>query len=98
VASKGKLSAPDSVALQIASSLDPAGNVHGRILLDGRLAGAIASGEPGIWSFDFRNAPGVAVERLRVVAGTVLATGPERISFRLNGDPGERVLFDFQLE
>jgi hypothetical protein len=56
------------------------------------------SGEAGVWSFDFRSAPGIAVEKLRVVEGTVLATGPSTISFRLNGDPGERVLFDFHVE
>jgi hypothetical protein len=120
------LSAPEGVAFQIASSLELSGRGRGRILVDGTLAGALASGEtlnlrrstssgvhrieavlttreapsgePGIWSFDFRNAPGVAVEELRVVEGSILATGPDTISFRLNGDPGERVLFDFRLE
>ena len=52
-----------------------------------------AKGRPGTWTFRLTAAvPG----SLRPVAGDVLQVTPDQITFRLAGQPGERVVFTFE--
>lgn len=54
------------------------------------------SGGPGFWRFDLATlelVPG----SLQVVAGEVERIGPDHVSFRLTGEPGERVALTFRL-
>lgn len=57
-----------------------------------------AQGRPGIWRFGLE--PGgpqlVRPETLRVVAGSLAEVGPNAVSFRMRGEPGERVVFTFR--
>ena len=56
------------------------------------------AGRPGTWRFEFEGQAALKLGSLRVVAGTVtLITGDAAI-FRLQGKPGERVVFAFEAE
>jgi hypothetical protein len=54
-------------------------------------------GVPGMLRFDLGSTEGLATGSLRVEEGTVLVLGPTSVTFRLSGQPGERVRFDFEL-
>jgi hypothetical protein len=47
----------------------------------------------GTWQFDIVGGARLEKRALRVVAGELAALGPDSISFRLSGRPGERVAF-----
>jgi hypothetical protein len=53
-----------------------------------------AEGRPGTWRF--RLAGPVRPGSLRVIAGSAQAAGADDVVFRLNGGPGERVVFSFR--
>jgi hypothetical protein len=94
-----------------------------RILIDGRVAGAVVAGQPlsvrtllspgpheiegvvlrspgapGLWSLDFGGTSGFQEGSLRVVQGSVLAMGQRTITFRLSGQPEERLRLRFELQ
>jgi hypothetical protein len=52
----------------------------------------------GTWRFDLRALPGLRQETLRVVAGDVVHLAAGSVTFRLQGRPGERVVFAFVAE
>jgi hypothetical protein len=52
----------------------------------------------GTWRFDLSGLPGFRPETLRVVAGEVVQLGASSVTFRLQGRPGERVVFAFRAE
>lgn len=53
-----------------------------------------ARGKAGTWTFRLPTAvPG----SLRPLAGEVAASGPDQLSFRMSGRPGERVVFTFEV-
>jgi len=54
-----------------------------------------ADGTPGTWRFAF---VGAAMKGLRGQSGKVETLGPDSITFRLSGRPGERVVFVFESE
>ena len=47
----------------------------------------------GLWQFDLVTSTPVRGRALRVVAGELAAVGPDFVTFRLSGRPGERVAF-----
>ena len=55
-----------------------------------------ASGKPGLWRFDLMTTSGVAPGSLRVIAGEPVQVSPTSVTFRLQGQVGERVVFTFQ--
>jgi Domain of unknown function DUF11 len=57
-----------------------------------------ASDGDGRWEFSFQNTPGFARGSLVVESGQVLLLEGDRVVFRLNGAPGERLRFRFGLE
>jgi hypothetical protein len=57
-----------------------------------------ASEGEGRWEFSFQNTPGFARGSLVVESGQVLLLEGDRVVFRLNGAPGERLRFRFGLE
>jgi hypothetical protein len=54
-------------------------------------------GAPGVWSFQLRDTQATRGVGIQVVQGTVLANGPGTITFRLGGEPEERIRFRFEL-
>jgi hypothetical protein len=54
-----------------------------------------ARGTPGAWRFTLA-AGAIRPGTLRVVAGGVAAAGPQMLVFRLQGRPGERVVFSYE--
>jgi len=52
----------------------------------------------GTWRFDLGALPGFRPETLRVVAGDVVRLAADSVTFRLQGRPGERVVFAFRSE
>jgi len=55
-----------------------------------------AAGKAGLWRFDLISAQSVRAGSLRVIAGDVVSIASNSITFRLRGEPGERVVFTFQ--
>jgi hypothetical protein len=51
-------------------------------------------GKAGLWRFEFLSSQAVAGS-LRVVAGDVVTLGATSVTFRLGGNPGERIAFTF---
>jgi hypothetical protein len=51
---------------------------------------------PGTWRFELGRA--VLPGSVRVIAGNVLGIGPDSVTFRMSGAPGERVIFVFGVE
>jgi hypothetical protein len=49
----------------------------------------------GTWRFELGAVPGLRPETLRVVAGDVVQVAADSVTFRLQGRPGERVVFVF---
>jgi hypothetical protein len=62
----------------------------GENLVEARLLEG-ASG--GTWQFDIVGGARLETRALRVVAGELAALGPDSVTFRLSGRPGERVAF-----
>ena len=56
------------------------------------------SGRSGTWRFDFSGASTFKPGSLRVVAGTVAVITGDTVVFRLQGKPGERVVFTFEVD
>ena len=54
------------------------------------------AGRPGTWRFDFSGQPSFRSGSLRVVAGTVSLVTADVLLFRVQGNPGERVVFTFE--
>ncbi len=52
----------------------------------------------GTWRFALGAIPGLRADSLRVVAGDVLQAAADAVVFRLQGRPGERVVFSFEVE
>ena len=50
----------------------------------------------GTWRFELGGVPGFRPESLRVVAGDVVQLAGDSVTFRLQGRPGERVVFVFR--
>jgi hypothetical protein len=65
-----------------------------------RLEGVLVrgAGRPGTWRFDFSGEGAVKPGSLRVIAGTVAVITGDAVVFRLQGKPGERVVFAFEVE
>jgi len=59
---------------------------------------ARGAGRSGTWRFDFSGLAAFKPGSLRVVAGTVAVITPDAVVFRLQGKPGERVVFTFEVE
>jgi hypothetical protein len=56
------------------------------------------AGRPGTWRFDFSGETTIRPGSLRVVAGTVVVITGDSLVFRLQGKPGERVVFTFEVD
>jgi hypothetical protein len=58
------------------------------------------AGRPGTWRFDFsgQSQSGFKPGSLRVIAGTVATITGNAVVFRLQGKPGERVVFTFEID
>jgi len=52
----------------------------------------------GTWRFELGALPGLKPESLRVVAGDVVQLAGDSVTFRLQGRPGERIVFGFRTE
>jgi hypothetical protein len=52
----------------------------------------------GTWRFELGALPGFRPDTLRVVAGDVVHLAADSVTFRLQGRPGERVVFSFRAE
>jgi hypothetical protein len=52
---------------------------------------------PGVWRFEALAAGALEPGSLRALAGEVVEVGPEAITFRISGKPGERVAFAFRV-
>jgi hypothetical protein len=59
---------------------------------------ARGAGRSGTWRFDFSAVAAFKPGSLRVVAGTVAVITPDAVVFRLQGKPGERVVFTFEVD
>ena len=55
------------------------------------------AGRPGTWRFDFGGQGALRPGSLRVVAGTVAVITGDTVVFRLQGKPGERIVFTFEI-
>jgi hypothetical protein len=55
-------------------------------------------GRPGTWRFDFSGQSAFKPGSLRVIAGTVVLVTGDAVVFRLNGRPGERMVFTFEID
>jgi PKD repeat protein len=56
-----------------------------------------ATGRPGAWRFDFSGHSSFRPGSLRVLAGTVVSLTGDAIVFQLQGRPGERIAFAFDV-
>lgn len=56
------------------------------------------AGRPGTWRFDFSGQAAFRPGSLRVVAGTAAMITGDSVVFRLEGKPGERLVFVFEVE
>jgi hypothetical protein len=52
-------------------------------------------GKAGLWRFEFLNSQAIASGSIRVLAGDAVTVGASAITFRLKGNPGERIAFTF---
>jgi Bacterial Ig domain len=52
----------------------------------------------GTWRFELGALPGLRPESLRVVAGDVVQLAGDSVTFRLQGRPGERIVFGFRTD
>ena len=49
----------------------------------------------GLWRLEFNPAEAIVGGSLRVISGDVVLLGPASATFRLSGQPGERIVFTF---
>lgn len=56
------------------------------------------AGKPGTWRFDFSGQSALKPGSLRVVAGTAALITNDAVVFRLQGKPGERIVFTFEID
>ncbi len=70
-------------------SLGPGSHRLEAVLVDAR-------GQPGFWRFHLSGL-GVVPGSIRPVAGEVTRIGPDHVTFRLDGEPGERAAFTFRV-
>jgi PKD domain-containing protein len=54
-----------------------------------------ATGKPGTWTIEISASEDMQVGSIRVLAGDVQSIAATRVTFRLRGTPGERVVFSF---
>ena len=54
------------------------------------------AGKPGTWSFELAPTASLQPGSIRVIAGEVALLTGDTVTFRLNGQPGERVVFTFK--
>ena len=52
-------------------------------------------GKAGMWRFEFLSSQAIAAGSIRVLAGDVVAIAGNSVTFRLRGNPGERIAFTF---
>jgi hypothetical protein len=78
---------------------------HGRsygstILANGqnRIEATLVAGDgtPGVWRFAMVNGESVEPGTIHVIAGETLAVSASSVTFRLQGTPGERIVFVFR--
>jgi hypothetical protein len=55
-----------------------------------------ASGKPGTWRFELAPTATLQPGSIRVIAGEVVSLTDDTVTFRLNGQPGERIVFTFK--
>ena len=58
----------------------------------------VRAARPGVWRFDFSGQAQFRPGSLRVVAGTVATLAGDTAAFRLEGRPGERIAFTFEID
>lgn len=58
----------------------------------------VRGARPGVWRFDFSGQAQFRPGSLRVVAGTVATLAGDTAAFRLQGRPGERIVFTFEID
>jgi len=73
----------------MAASLGPGPHQLEAVIVDGK-------GRPGSWRFDLSGL-GVIPGSIRTVAGEVALVGPDHVTFRFAGEPGERAAFTFRV-
>jgi hypothetical protein len=88
VVANGEAAFPRAGRSSLAVRVEPRGNRVEGTLVEARSAGT--------WRFEFGGVPGFRPESLRVVAGEVLQLAGDSVTFRLQGRPGERVVFVFR--
>jgi len=90
VVANGEAGFPRAGRSSLAVRVEPRGNRVEATLVEARSAGT--------WRFELGGVPGFQPETLRVVAGEVLQLAGDSVTFRLQGRPGERVVFTFRAE
>ena len=90
VVANGEAAFPRAGRSSLAVRLEPRGNRVEATLVEARSAGT--------WRFELGGVPGFRPESLRVVAGEVLQLAGDSVTFRLQGRPGERVVFVFRTD
>jgi len=90
VVANGEAAFPRAGRSSLAVRVEPRGNRVEGTLVEARSAGT--------WRFELGGVPGFRPESLRVVAGEVLQLAGDSVTFRIQGRPGERVVFVFRAE
>ncbi|HYN03817.1 MAG TPA: hypothetical protein VE359_15320 [Vicinamibacteria bacterium] len=90
VVANGEAAFPRAGRSSLAVRLEPRGNRVEGTLVEARSAGT--------WRFELGGVPGFRPESLRVVAGEVVQLAGDAVTFRLQGRPGERVVFVFRAD
>jgi hypothetical protein len=85
VVANGEAAFPRTGRYALAVRLRPGENRFEATLVEARSGGT--------WRFDLGALPGLRPETLRVVAGDVVQVAADSVTFRLQGHPGERVVF-----
>ena len=89
VVSNDEAAFPRSGRSPLAVRVEPGDNRVEATLVEARSAGT--------WRFDLGGVPDFRPESLRVVAGEVVQLAGDSVTFRLQGRPGERVVFVFRV-
>lgn len=77
--------------IAIAAERQPGSNLVEAVLVR-------AAGRPGRWRLDLGGHASVQSGSLRVIAGTVAVLAGDSVVFQLQGKPGERIAFTFQID
>ena len=88
VVANGEAAFPRAGRSPLSVRLEAGGNRVEATLVEARSAGT--------WRFELGGVPGFRPESLRVVAGEVVQLAGDSVTFRLQGRPGERVVFVFR--